>query len=141
MALIKSEDITDSLFIFAIDEYKKYNNESTVDINIIRSEYQRFWFIIKILAMYRNGGELNSRLLLNHLIILTNVFEISAVDILLTIAIDKADYDILSYVITILHFIGYLPDNKEFNIMGEDYILSDIPINTTLIQKLERDII
>lgn len=141
MPTIKQDDVSDPLFLYTVEQYKKSNNDLTVDIVIVQSEYQRFWFIMKMLAVYRNGGDLNTRLLLNHLIILTNIFELSAVSILLRIAIDKADYDILSYVMTILHFIGYVPDNKEFNIMGEEYILTDIPINTVLLQKLERDIL
>lgn len=137
---IKSDDVSSELFSYAVEQYKKYNKDKTVDITIVLSEYQRFWFIIKLLAVYRNSNELNVRLLLNHLIILTNIFEISAVGILLRIAIDKADYDIISYVMSILSFIGYIPEDKHLYIMEEEYLLTDVPLNMELLKKLETEI-
>lgn len=137
MALIKSDDKINELFNYAIEQYKKHNSDKTVDVSIIKEEYQRFWFIIKLLAVYRNSGELNTRLLLNHLIILTNIFETSAVNILLKIALDRADYDIVSYVLTLLSFIGYIPEDKHLYIMDEEYLLEDIPLNLALLRKLE----
>jgi hypothetical protein len=139
LANIKSDDVNDELFLYAVEQYKLHNKDKTVDISIIQEEYQRFWFIIKLLAVYRNSSELNVRLLLNHLIILTNLFEISAVTILLRIALDKGDYDIITYVLTLLSFIGYIPDDKHMYIMSEEYLLNDIPVNSELLRKLENE--
>jgi hypothetical protein len=138
LALIKSDDMEHRLFHYAVEQYSLHNNDKAVDLAIIKEEYQRFWFIIKILAIYRNSGELNTRLLLNHLIILTNIFELGAVNILIAIAIDKDDFDIISYVLTVLQFIGYVPDDMHFDILNEEYLLKDIPINLVLLKKLER---
>lgn len=137
MALLKSDDTNSELFSYAIEQYKLHNYDKTVDVSIIKEEYQRFWFIIKLLVVYRNSGELNTRLLLNHLIILTNVFEISAINILLKIVLDKGDFDIVSYVLTLLSFIGYVPENKRMVIMDDEYWLAEIPLNLILLNKLE----
>lgn len=137
MANIKSEDTTHELFLYAIEQYKIRNKGLQIDINIIKEEYQRFWFIIKLFSTYRNSGELNTRLLLNHFIILTNVFEIAAVHILMAIALDKEDYDIISYTLTLLHFVGYVSVDRHLYIREQEYLLTDIPFDTQLLRKLE----
>lgn len=140
MAVYKLDDINNELFQYAVEQYKKHNSDLVVDIEIIQEEYLRFWYIIKLLAVYKNSNEINIRLLLNHLIILTNIFEIGAVTILLKIALDRGDYEIISYVITILSFIGYVSEDKRFNIMEDEYMLNDIPLNLELLKKLEKGI-
>ena len=97
-----------------------------------QEEYQRYWFVLKLLAIYRNRNEINVRLLLNHLVVLTNNFGQEASQILLKLSIEKADYDILSYVLTILTIIGFVPDNRLISILGEDYLLEDIPLDKKL---------
>lgn len=134
---IKSEDVTHELFQYAIEQYKLHNKNTQVDVNVIKEEYQRFWFIIKLFSTYRNSGELNTRLLLNHFIILTNVFQISAVHILLAIALDKEDFDIISYTLTLLNFVGYVADDRHFYIKEEEYLYTDIPFDLILMKKLE----
>lgn len=140
MAVYKLDNINNELFQYAVEQYKKHNSDLVVDIEIIQEEYLRFWYIIKLLAVYKNSNEINIRLLLNHLIILTNIFEIGAVTILLKIALDRGDYEIISYVITILSFIGYVSEDKRFNIMEDEYMLNDIPLNLELLKKLEKGI-
>ena len=134
---IKSEDVTSDLFLYAIEQYKIRNKDIQIDINIIKEEYQRFWFIIKLFSTYRNSGEINTRLLMNHFIILTNIFEISAVHILMTIVLDKKDFDIISYVLTLLNFVGYISDDRHLYIRQEEYLLKDIPFDMVLMKKLE----
>ena len=92
---------------------------------------------MKLFSTYRNSGELNIRLLLNHFIILTNVFQISAVHILLAIAIDKEDFDIISYTLTLLNFIGYVAEDRHFYIKEQEYLYIDIPFDRPLMKKLQ----
>lgn len=137
MANIKSQDVTHELFQYAIEQYKLSNNYNQIDINNVKEEYQRFWLIMKIFSTYRNSGELNTRLLLNHFIILTNIFQISAVHILLAIALDKKDFDIISYTLTLLHFIGYVAEDRHFYIKEQEYLYTDIPFDKHLMNKLQ----
>lgn len=137
MANIKSEDVTNELFLYAVEQYKISNNYNQVDMNNVKEEYQRFWLIMKLFSTYRNSGELNIRLLLNHFIILTNVFQISAVHILLAIAIDKEDFDIISYTLTLLNFIGYVAEDRHFYIKEQEYLYIDIPFDRPLMKKLQ----
>lgn len=137
MANIKSEDITHELFLYAVEQYKISNNYNQVDMNNVKEEYQRFWLIIKLFSTYRNSGEVNIRLLLNHFIILTNIFQISAVHILLAIALDKEDFDIISYTLTLLNFIGYVAEDRHFYIKEQEYLYTDIPFDRPLMRKLQ----
>ena len=137
MANIKSEDVTNELFLYAVEQYKISNNYNQVDMNNVKEEYQRFWLIMKLFSTYRNSGDLNVRLLLNHFIILTNIFQISAVHILLAIAIDKEDFDIISYTLTLLNFIGYVAEDRHFYIKEQEYLYIDIPFDRPLMKKLQ----
>lgn len=130
--IIKYDDVACPIYQFALEAYKHNAKYSQIDIEEFQQEYQRYWFLLKILAIYRNKGELNTRLLLNHLIVLTNNFGQEAAQILLKLSIEKADFDILSCVITILNIIGFVPDNRLIVILGEEYLLEDIPLNRTL---------
>lgn len=134
---IKSDDVTSDLFLYAVEQYKLHNKDVQVDINIIKEEYQRFWFILKLFSIYKNSGELNTRLLLNHFIILTNIFEIAAVHILLEIAIDKEDYDIISYTLTLLNFVGYVSTDKHFFIRNQEYLYQNVAFDMGILNKLE----
>lgn len=134
---IKSDDVTSDLFLYAVEQYKLHNKDVQVDINIIKEEYQRFWFILKLFSIYKNSGELNTRLLLNHFIILTNIFEIAAVHILLEIAIDKEDYDIISYTLTLLNFVGYISTDKHFFIRNQEYLYQNVAFDMGILNKLE----
>lgn len=134
---IKADDVTSDLFLYAVEQYKLHNKDVQVDINIIKEEYQRFWFILKLFSIYKNSGELNTRLLLNHFIILTNIFEIAAVHILLEIAIDKEDYDIISYTLTLLNFVGYVSTDKHFFIRNQEYLYQNVAFDMGILHKLE----
>lgn len=137
--IIKHDDLDCPIYQFALSAYKRNAKYTQIDLLEFQEEYQRYWFLLKLLAIYRNKGELNTRLLVNHLIVLTNNFGQEASQILLKLAIEKADYDILSYVITILSIVGFVPDNRLIVILGEEYLLEDIPINKILKDKIEEE--
>lgn len=125
------------IFQFSLDVYKKNSKALTVDYEEFVEEYSRFWYIIKLLVIYRNSGELNVRLLFNHLTILTNIFGIQSTQILMKLVLDKADYDIIVYALSLLHYIGFVPDDKFINIINEEYSLEAIPISHQFIKFME----
>ena len=130
--IIRYDDVEGPIYQFALQAYKYNAKYSQIDMDEFQEEYQRYWFVLKLLAIYRNRNEINVRLLLNHLVVLTNNFGQEASQILLKLSIEKADYDILSYVLTILTIIGFVPDNRLISILGEDYLLEDIPLDKKL---------
>ena len=65
--------------LFAI---KYYENPQSVTMEDFESDFKRIRYIKRLLKRYKNTGELKTHLVLNHLIILFNVFNDAAVPLL-----------------------------------------------------------
>ena len=78
--------------------------------NCIQSEFeedlQRIKYIKRLFKRYRTTGELKERLILNHLIILGNVFGVEDSVRMLFYKMDEDDYHLLK---TFLLFLNYMP--------------------------------
>jgi len=70
-------------------------------------DLKRIKYVKRLIKRYKTTGELKERLILNHLIILSNVFGTKNTVRMLFLKIDKEDYAILK---TFLLFLDYLPD-------------------------------
>lgn len=96
-------DLNDNNFlIYAIKNYDRPNlmqSELEEDIKHIK-------YIKRLLRKYRQTGEFKERLILNHVIILANVFGVEATVNMLFLKIDAEDYPILK---TLLIYLNYLP--------------------------------
>jgi len=53
---------------------KNYTNSDCIDEDEFFEDLKRFKYIKRLLNRYRSSGELSERLILNHLIVLLNVF-------------------------------------------------------------------
>jgi hypothetical protein len=80
--------------------------------NCIMSEFEedlkRIKYIKRLIKRYKTTGELKERLILNHIIILSNVFGTRNAVRMLFFKLDEQDYQILK---TFLLFLGYMPDS------------------------------
>lgn len=78
--------------------------------HILQAEFEddlrRIKYIKRLLRKYRQTGDCKERLILNHIIILSNVFGVEATVNMLFFKIDKDDYATLK---TFLLFLNYLP--------------------------------
>lgn len=86
-----------------------YDNPSCVDINEFYEDLLRTKYIKRLLRKNKQSGELRTRLIFNHLIVLYNVFGIEAATVILFSTIDA---DLFSTLKTILVFLGYFPENS-----------------------------
>lgn len=79
--------------------------------NCIMSEFEedlkRIKYVKRLIKRYKTTGELKERLILNHIIILSNVFGTRNAVRMLFFRLDEQDYQILK---TFLLFLGYMPD-------------------------------
>ena len=108
-----------------------YDNPQCTTIEEFEDDLKRFVYLRKLFSRYVNNGDLKERLILNHIIILYNVFGIIATDFLFY-KIDKEYWNILA---TFLIYLNKMPETlPEFNIK-----LSDIEIDQT-IHKILRNI-
>lgn len=78
--------------------------------HILQKEFEddlkRIKYIKRLLRKYRQTGDCKERLILNHIIILSNVFGVEATVNMLFFRVDTDDYPTLK---TFLLFLNYLP--------------------------------
>jgi hypothetical protein len=112
-------------FSYALKNYERPNSST---IEEFRSDLLRFKYLNRLLTRYESGGEVDILLILNHFIILYNIFESSACTKMIFYKLK----DHKTSVKTFLLFLNYMPDRiPELSIIS-----SDIPIDYTIADKL-----
>jgi hypothetical protein len=123
------DDLNDNNFmLYAAKVYDKPNavmSEFEEDIN-------RILYIKRLLTKYDTSGVLKERLILNHLVILYNVFGVEAATRILFFKLDEEDYKILK---PFLMFLNFLP-KIVYGIRGKNIITNDIKLDTGAIECL-----
>lgn len=117
----------ENVMLYAI---KSYNTPNMI-MKEFASDYRRIKFIRSLFKKYITTGILKERLILNHLIILYNVFGVDAATRLLFQRMDKEYYSQLK---TFLVYLYCMPDVvigiDGVNIISSDIIMDDFIINT-----------
>ena len=85
----------------------------------------RFKYLKRLFRKYDTSKEFKSRLIINHIIILANVFGIEAATTLLFFKVDKQHWSILK---TVLIFLNYMPENE----------MVDLDIDQSIMEELKR---
>ena len=105
----------DNYILFAI---KHYENPQAVTRDDFFDDLSRFKYIKKLLRKYLKSGDLKVDLLINHFIIIFNVFNDAAVPLLFF----KLERELWSSIKTFLYFLNRVPEYpKSF--------LDDIPLD------------
>jgi hypothetical protein len=121
----------DHVTIYAVKAYDRPN----CIMSEFKDDMKRFNYLKRLFKRYRKLDELRERLVLNHLVVLCNVFGPEAATRLLFYKMSKDDYSALK---TYLVFLSVMPD-KVRGIKGQDVISSDIPVDMKIADIL-RDI-
>lgn len=116
------DDLNDDNFL--IYAMKAYSSPHCI-MSEFESDIKRTKYLKKLFRRYKATGDLKERLILNHIILLYNVFGVEAATRILFYKIDERDYDILK---TFLLYLNYMPD-KVFGIKGKMIHSSDILID------------
>jgi hypothetical protein len=98
------------------------------------SDIKRTKYLKRLFRRYKITKSLKERLIINHIILLNNVFGPEATARILFYKIDERDYDILK---TFLSYLNILPDEVR-GINGKDLDVSIIPIETNTAEILRR---
>jgi hypothetical protein len=101
--MIFNELNEENFLLFAI---KHYENPQAVTKEDFDKDLQHFKYIKRLLKKYKNTGELKAHLLLNHFIILYNIFSDAATPMLFY----KIENDLWSTVKTFILFLNKLPE-------------------------------
>lgn len=95
-------------------------------------DFKRIRYVKRILQKYRKTKEIKERLILNHLMVLQNVFGVEASTRMLFYRINSQDYPALK---TFLIYTSAMP-NVVYGIRGSNLRSSDISIDNKLAQLL-----
>ena len=101
--MIFNELTEDNFLLFAI---KNYENPQAVTKEDFDKDLNHFKYIKRLLKRYKNTGQLKSHLLLNHFIILYNIFGEAATPMLF----HKIERELWPSMKTFIMFLGKLPD-------------------------------
>ena len=111
---------------------KHYDNPHCTDMNEFYEDLKRIKYIKKLVSRYVKTGELKSRLILNHLIILNNVFGPTVLVRILFLKMKPQ----LQYIKPFLIMLNILPD-VVYNVSGEKVIYTD---NIAMDNKIVEDL-
>ena len=115
-----SELTPENINMFAM---KHYDNPSCVDEAEFLDDLKRFRYLKRLFRKYDTSKEFKSRLIINHIIILANVFGIDAATTLLFFKIDKQHWSILK---TILIFLNYMPEKDMIDIEIDQNVMEEL---------------
>jgi hypothetical protein len=100
---MKQKLTNDNFILYAT---KMYTNPSCTNINEFYEDLSRIKYIKRLLLRFKKGGELKERLILNHIIILQNIFGVEAS---VRILFFKLNTELHSPLKSFLEYLKYLP--------------------------------
>jgi len=125
------DNLTDeNVILYAVKAYDKPNcvmSEFTEDM-------KRLNYLKRLFRRYRKHGEMRERLILNHIVVLNNLFGPEVTTRLLFFRMSKDDYSILK---TYLVFLSLMPE-RIYGINGKDIVSSDIQIDMNIAEELRK---
>ena len=118
----------ENLMLYAI---KCYDTPNCV-MSEFHEDYSRIYLIKKLFTKYLNNSELNARLILNHIVIVYNVFGSEGATRLLFFHLKEEHYPLLKPFLILLHF---MPD-VVYGIDGKNVLSSEIPLEEEIVKCL-----
>lgn len=116
---------------FVLYAMHHYDNPQCHGVGEFEDDLNRFKYLKRLLYRYKQHGELKERLVINHLIVLYNVFG-AATTKMLFFKIEKEFWPQLK---TFLVFLNYMPTEV---IADRRIQESDIPLDDTIIKVLRK---
>ena len=112
---------------FLLQAMHHYDNPQCHSLQEFEEDIKKFLYLKKLLSRYKNNGELRERLILNHIIVLYNIFGDTATNMLFY-KIDESCWDVL---VTFLVYLDRMPESiPEYGITLSDIVLDENVIAT-----------
>lgn len=121
--MIFNELNDDNFLLFAI---KHHENPQAVTKEDFRKDLNHFKYIKRLIKKYRKTGELKTHLLINHFIVLYNIFGEATTPMLFF----KIDREMWMQVKTVIVFLNRLPEYPKTHI-------HDIPVDLNCLSQLQ----
>jgi hypothetical protein len=119
---------SDNIMIYAM---KAYDRPDCI-LSEFKEDLKRFNYLKRLFYRYRKTGEVKERLVINHIIVLYNVFGVEVCTRMFFYKMSEEDYSIIK---TYLLFLNYLPPFVR-GINGKDINTNDIPVDLTIAEAL-----
>ena len=126
------DDLNDKNYLMFAMKY--YNNPQCTSVEEFHEDLNKIKYVKRLFNRFLDTGELRTILILNHLIVIYNVFENEAATRMLFFRVEKKFYSILK---PFLIFLNRLPETVK-GIEGIDIHTSHIPLNETTIKELRK---
>ena len=98
---------------FTLFAIKHYDNPQCTSTEEFYEDIRRFRYLKRLLKRYLNSGELRERLILNHLIVLSNLFGVENTLKMLEFKLEREFWPILK---TCLLYLGYIDEKWKTDI-------------------------
>jgi|TARA_B110000908_G_scaffold66610_1_gene80675 hypothetical protein len=98
---------------FELYAAQNYNNPECLDIEEFKEDLARFKYLKRLLRRYEIADDLQIRLILNHIIVLYNVFGIESANRMVWYKIESEHW---TYIKPFLVFLNYLPVDEKVEI-------------------------
>lgn len=125
-------ELTEENFLFYA--IKHYDNPACKGMNEFEDDLKRFRYLKRLFRKNNSNSGLKERLIINHLVILNNLFGPEAATKMLFFKIDKKYWSQLK---TFLVFLNYMPDSS-ISVRGKNIPESDIPLDENIIATLRQ---
>jgi len=112
----------ENLFLYAA---KHYYNPKFTDIEEFHEDLSRFKYIKRLLNRYIQEGELMDRLIMNHLIVVSNVFGIDATLKILELKMSKKHWEVIK---PFLIFLKYIKNDQ----------YAEVALDKTVVERLRK---
>ena len=116
---------------FLIYAIKNYSNPGTMGMTDLEDDLKKFKYIKRLLGRYKKTGEVSERLVLNHLVVIYNVFGDAATDMLFYKLEPEYWTDLKTYLV-------YLHRMPLETVVSPGIKETDIPLNNELIAILRK---
>jgi hypothetical protein len=126
-----NEKLTEDNFLLFCAKY--YDNSRYTSTEEFIEDLNRIKYIKKLITRYIENDDLRERLILNHIIVLGNLFGVEATTKMLFFKIEKKFW---SQIKTFLVFLNYMP-MKVIVSPGVEIIDNDIPLDETILETLK----
>jgi hypothetical protein len=113
------DKLTDRNFEFFAMQH--YDNRECCDIEEFKEDLARFKYLKRLFRRYEVHNDLQERLILNHLIVIYNVFGIKAANRMMWFKIDEVHYH---YLKPFLVFLNYLDINEKVEIKMDQNVIN-----------------
>jgi len=100
---------------------QNYDNRECYDIEEFKEDLARFKYLKRLFRRYEVHNDLQERLILNHIIVIYNVFGIEAANRMMWFKIDKEHYH---YLKPFLILLNYLDVNEKVEIKMDQTIIN-----------------